>query len=144
MVTTNENNKKKKKKKKVFSPIIKQEFFFTVFILSFFCYSFIFSFSAFSQDNFSNNSTKQIFLTSSTIYIDGDYDFIEKAEEEGWSGSGTSEDPYIISGLNITTPDNEIGIFIINTELFFIIDSCTISGGKHGTLQQWKTAKIIL
>ncbi len=67
--------------------------------------------------------------------------------DQGWPGSGTEEDPYVISGLNITS--NDICIFIYGTSMYFIIRDCVISsagtslgygihvvGAQHGSIQK--------
>ena len=40
----------------------------------------------------------------------------------GWPGSGTSEEPYLISGLNITT--NGKCIHVSNTDFYYVIEDC--------------------
>ncbi len=45
-------------------------------------------------------------------------DFID----QGWPGSGTTSDPYIISGLNIT--DENQAIWIFNTSAYVVIEDC--------------------
>ncbi|MHA1205580.1 MAG: right-handed parallel beta-helix repeat-containing protein, partial [Candidatus Heimdallarchaeaceae archaeon] len=135
--------KKDKNKKIFFSSILKLELVL-LFSVSFLCCSIFFSSADYNQSNCSYSPIEQISFSSSTIYIDGDVDFINKAENESWPGSGTSGDPFIISGLNISTPENEIGIFIVNTEVYFIVDSCTISGGKHSIkFSNLQNAKIV-
>lgn len=56
------------------------------------------------------------------VYINGTSDF----ESQGWPGSGTEGDPYIISELNITYDVGVPNIRIYNTNAYFIIEDCFI------------------
>ena len=98
---------------------------------------FIFSTTGFSIDNqFDFNKNVNIILNyrvnHSPIFINGNMDF---TPENGVTrGNGTENDPYIIEGWNI--PYDGItynGIQIMNTNVFFIIRNCTISGFYNGT-----------
>ncbi len=64
------------------------------------------------------------------IFIDGDEDFIEQAEEEEWLGTGTEFDPYIIEGYSIDVGGADInGIDIRNVlSTYFDIRSCVTTG----------------
>lgn len=54
----------------------------------------------------------------------------EWASNQWWcSGSGTSEDPYVIEDLNINSYGEGYGIIIENSDKHFIIQNCTISNG---------------
>jgi parallel beta-helix repeat protein len=65
------------------------------------------------------------------IEIDGDVNFSATALLEGWPGDGSSENPYIIDGLDI-----EVGgvnrISISNTRVSFTISNCDLTGGFNG------------
>jgi len=69
------------------------------------------------------------------IHIDGDSDFDNQAASEGWDGSGTRDDPYIIEGYSITSTDSTLPIHILNTTRYFSIVNCTI------TLEESSTAR---
>jgi len=60
------------------------------------------------------------------ILIDGNDDFVS----QGWPGSGTSGDPYIISGLNITYANGMILISITDTTAYFVIRDCYLDQGS--------------
>ncbi|UCD13239.1 MAG: right-handed parallel beta-helix repeat-containing protein [Thermoplasmatales archaeon] len=61
----------------------------------------------------------------SPIYIDGNDDFTEENGVTG--GSGTENDPYIIENWVIVYDGvAENGIFITNTDAYFIIRNCTV------------------
>ncbi len=68
------------------------------------------------------------------IAIDGDANFSDTALLEGWPGDGSSENPFIIDGLEI-----DLGgagghcISISNTRVSFTISNCNITGawGEH-------------
>ncbi|TFG03815.1 hypothetical protein EU538_13025, partial [Candidatus Thorarchaeota archaeon] len=55
------------------------------------------------------------------ITINGNADF----EDQGWPGSGTEDDPYVIEGLRII--DSSTCITVSNTEVYFEIRDCLIS-----------------
>jgi hypothetical protein len=58
------------------------------------------------------------------IVIHNNSDF----SDQGWPGSGTFDDPYVIEGFNIT--DNATGISIRNTTVYFEIRNCIVSSSK--------------
>ncbi len=72
----------------------------------------------------------------SQIQIDGNSDFHSKALEEGWTGDGSEEDPYIISNFlfdNIKDPPYPYsGIKISNCDIYFQITNCTFIGSEEG------------
>lgn len=47
--------------------------------------------------------------------------------DQGWPGSGTQGNPYLIEALNITYDVDTTGIRIINTDAYFIIRDCYIN-----------------
>ena len=53
------------------------------------------------------------------------------SEFEVFPGSGTSEDPYLIDGYNITTTSDE-GIYIRGTTKYFIIRNCYVDANDYG------------
>ncbi|MFW9812395.1 MAG: nitrous oxide reductase family maturation protein NosD [Candidatus Thorarchaeota archaeon] len=61
------------------------------------------------------------YTSHATISIQNNDDF----DSQGWPGNGTSDDPYIISGLNITSDDR--CIVITNTDVYYRIENCYIS-----------------
>ncbi|MHA2133673.1 MAG: right-handed parallel beta-helix repeat-containing protein [Candidatus Thorarchaeota archaeon] len=74
--------------------------------------------------------------------IDGDADF----DSQGWPGSGTEGDPYIIAGLRIVADLDMICISIMNTDLYFVIRDCYVeqqslmesmlfNNTSHGTIE---------
>jgi parallel beta-helix repeat protein len=62
-------------------------------------------------------------LDYETISIIGTAEFHLKAQEEGWSGDGSSSNPYLISGLISMQY-----IDIRNSDLFFHINDCFLAG----------------
>ncbi len=60
------------------------------------------------------------------ITITSDADFAS----QGWPGSGTEADPYVIEGLNITTSGGCISVS--NTTAHFVIRNCLLTGGSSG------------
>ncbi len=62
-----------------------------------------------------------------TMVISSDADF----SLLGWNGTGTADDPYSITNLQITN-NQTIGILIKNTRAHFVVNSCLISGDQVG------------
>ncbi len=60
------------------------------------------------------------------ITITSDADF----SSQGWPGSGTKADPYVIADLNITTTGDCISV--ANTTVYFVIRGCLLTGGTSG------------
>jgi parallel beta-helix repeat protein len=67
----------------------------------------------------------------SPITINGDSNFNDTAINEGWSGNGSSENPFVIYGLDIDR-ESSAGhcISISNTRVNFTISSCTLIGAN--------------
>ncbi len=65
------------------------------------------------------------------ITIDGDDNFSATAVAEGWSGDGSSETPYLITGLDIAL-GGVMGhcISIVNTRVNFTISNCNLTGAS--------------
>jgi len=81
------------------------------------------------KDVFSGNRGLKISRQSSThasIYISGNSDFLSQVSSEGWPGSGTQANPYVIANLNISSQPYENRISISNTNLVFSIVNCTV------------------
>ncbi|MHA1614466.1 MAG: right-handed parallel beta-helix repeat-containing protein [Candidatus Thorarchaeota archaeon] len=73
---------------------------------------------------FSRDYSAPSYTSHPTIIILSNNDF----ETQGWPGEGTSNNPYTISGFNITS--DQICIAIYDTTAFFTIESCFLG---HGT-----------
>lgn len=64
------------------------------------------------------------YISHNPIWIDGFNDFNSTAAAEGWPGNGTVNNPFIISGYNITNSTH--AIYIRNVGCHFIIQDCFI------------------
>ncbi|MHA1959282.1 MAG: right-handed parallel beta-helix repeat-containing protein [Candidatus Thorarchaeota archaeon] len=71
--------------------------------------------------------TAQVFIESEPILVNGDDEFVNGP----WNGSGTAEDPYLITGLAISS--RAISIEITGTRAHFVISNCSLDG--NGGLQ---------
>ncbi|MFW6140973.1 MAG: right-handed parallel beta-helix repeat-containing protein [Candidatus Saliniplasma sp.] len=60
------------------------------------------------------------------IRIDSDEEFETIAEQEGWDGNGSSDDPWVIEGYEIDGSEYGYGIFIGNVSGHFRISGCRI------------------
>jgi len=69
--------------------------------------------------------------THQPILIVNDTDFAAQASSEGWPGTGTSGDPYIIEGYDIDRAGTPGAcIEIRNTQVHFIIRNCLLHGAN--------------
>jgi len=58
------------------------------------------------------------------VVVDSDADFVD----QGWPGSGTESDPYVIAELEIDATGYRAGIFIGNTTSYFTVHGCLVQG----------------
>ena len=66
-------------------------------------------------------------LTShAPIRIDNDTDFANQATSEGWNGSGTVADPYIIENYDINGTGHGYCLYIGNTTSYFVVRNCSL------------------
>jgi parallel beta-helix repeat protein len=65
------------------------------------------------------------------IVINGDANFSDTAQQEGWLGDGSPENPFIIDRLDIDL-GGRVGICITisNTQVNFIISNCILTGAN--------------
>ncbi|MFO7791376.1 MAG: NosD domain-containing protein [Candidatus Saliniplasma sp.] len=64
---------------------------------------------------------KEDYQNHETIRIDSDVEFSEMAGEEGWSGDGSKDQPYLLEGYDINGENKGYGIYIGNVSHHFII-----------------------
>ncbi len=67
------------------------------------------------------------------IAITGDAEFLQMALIEGWSGSGTEGDPYLIADYWFNVPSAVSGINITDVSLYFTIDNCVFRNENETT-----------
>ncbi|MEM4307985.1 MAG: NosD domain-containing protein [Thermoplasmata archaeon] len=65
------------------------------------------------------------------IHINGNADFAAKATAESWPGDGTQNNPYIIDGYEINANGGSYGIWIENTDVYFVIRNCNITNASN-------------
>ena len=75
------------------------------------------------------------------IYIVGDDDFNDTATIEGWPGDGSSGDPFLIQGYEISGDDELINIR--NTRYHFEIKDCNLTYANYGISLQNVTNGVI-
>ncbi len=81
------------------------------------------------NDGFSEDAN---YREHAPIRIDNDTDFDQQAEEEGWKGKGTSENPYVIEGYEIDGTNNGSCIYISHTTKYFAIRNCLLYNESRG------------
>ncbi|MEM3444868.1 MAG: NosD domain-containing protein, partial [Thermoplasmata archaeon] len=60
------------------------------------------------------------------IHINGNDEFANQALKDGWPGDGSQNNPYIIDGYDIDAHGGSYGIWIENTDVYFVICNCTV------------------
>ncbi|MFW9941768.1 MAG: right-handed parallel beta-helix repeat-containing protein [Candidatus Thorarchaeota archaeon] len=84
--------------------------------------------------NLIENNEYYVNLTSTTIFIDGNSQWSSIASSEFWcNGSGTFNDPYIISHVYINGQNSGTCILIQNTTIFFRIENSIIFNSGAGS-----------
>jgi len=73
------------------------------------------------RESENEEDSSQSYTSRDPIRIDGNEDFAEKAEENGWPGDGSEDDPYVIEGYEIKGGGDGYGIYIGNVTDFFVI-----------------------
>ncbi|MHA2424054.1 MAG: right-handed parallel beta-helix repeat-containing protein, partial [Candidatus Thorarchaeota archaeon] len=68
----------------------------------------------------------QTYTDHDFIAILGNDDFLSQAASEGWTGTGSAEDPIIISGYRIQMSRHLFRV--VNTDLHFIFTDCYLDG----------------
>ena len=76
--------------------------------------------------------------------IDSNAEFGDAAAANGWSGSGTEADPYIVSGYEVDATGEAEAVYIGNTTVHFTMSSCWLHGGGSSglTISRAKNASI--
>ncbi len=88
----------------------------------------------FSQQKFfpQNPKTAIWYSDHSPLYIDGNLNFSTTADSENWPGDGTLIDPYLITDFSFESSSSSLNLIEIrNTDVYFEISGCRISGGYH-------------
>jgi parallel beta-helix repeat protein len=65
-------------------------------------------------------------IAHAPIHINGNADFANQAQQEGWAGDGTQGNPYIIEGYDINGNGGTYCIWIENTDVWFVIRNCKV------------------
>lgn len=72
--------------------------------------------------------TAPSYTVHSAIVINSESELVSMVASEGWGGNGTSIDPYIISGYDITA--STYCIYIANTVSYVTISNCSLHGAS--------------
>ena len=79
-----------------------------------------------SEDEEDDDEVSERYTSRDPIRIDGNEDFAEKAEENGWPGDGSEDDPYVIEGYEIDGGGYRYGIYIGNVTDHFVVRECYV------------------
>ncbi len=74
--------------------------------------------------NYEFSENEKAYIPHGTIRINSDSEFAQIAQQEGWPGDGSENDPYIIEGYEIDAQGEGNCIYIGNTTVHFIIRNC--------------------
>lgn len=75
---------------------------------------------------------------SEPIHLYEDPDLASEASANGWPGSGSQVDPYIIQDLDIDGTGNSYGLFIGHIESHLVIRNCTIHDADTASSPQYR------
>jgi len=89
-----------------------------------------------SREKVEHQSVDDNYTPRDPIYINGNDDFHDKAEENNWFGDGTEQNPYIIEEYEICGRDTETGhpnyaVIIRNTDVHFEVRNNFLFGASH-------------
>jgi parallel beta-helix repeat protein len=84
----------------------------------------------YNEDNINFQKDLRISINHQPIFIDGNHYFNQTAFNNGWNGNGSYNNPYIIENYTIYAINNEPGIEIRNTNVYFIINNVSIFDGR--------------
>ena len=77
------------------------------------------------------------------IRVDDDQEVLQLAQQEGWPGSETEEDPIVIEGLDIR-PEGGPGIYLGNVSLWVLVKGCGVEGASPQDDRFFRGAGILL
>ncbi len=66
----------------------------------------------------------------SPITIDGNLEFKQAAQDNGWPGEGSQATPFLIDNYEVNATGNSYGIYIKNTNVYFEITNCYLHGAS--------------
>ena len=78
-------------------------------------------------------------IAHGVIHINGNADFANQAQQEGWQGNGTEENPYLIEGYDIGAKYGAYCIWIENTTVWFVIRNCRLWGATSNAFEPYGT-----
>ena len=126
--------------------------FSTILISFYICLGFIEQTFSLTRDNYNTknqlNISRSWDLTGTPIYIndsDPGYNWSKTAADNDWvSGSGSWGDPYLIENVSIDSVFEGSGIYIVDSNVPFIIRNCTILSADSGPISFYEGSGIIL
>ncbi len=71
------------------------------------------------------------YTTHPIIRINSDAEFAQMAQQEGWPGDGSVNNPYIISGYDIDAQGGKYAIYMGNTTVYFIVENCYLHNATY-------------
>ncbi|MBA7522347.1 hypothetical protein ES705_14465 [subsurface metagenome] len=86
----------------------------------------------YNNTDYANNKDTIISENSNKILINGEQGWADLKKEGKCSGNGIWDDPYIIRNLEIDAQHSGSCITIIDSNVYFRIENCTLSGAGYG------------
>lgn len=84
------------------------------------------------------------YITHPIIRINSNEEFAQMAQQEGWQGNGSRENPYIIEGYAIDAQGAGNCIYIGNTTVYFVIRNCYLYNASLTNKEYFERSAIIL
>ena len=93
--------------------------------------SVIFITGSLNKDIQINKIERGMYVSHSIIRINSNTEFAQIAQQENWSGNGTQNNPYMISGYDIDAHSAGNCIYIGNTTVYFVIKECYLHNASY-------------
>jgi hypothetical protein len=95
-----------------------------------------------SYQDIEENRSDRAYETA--IDISGNSEFSQKVQDEGWSGNGSEENPYMIQDVVFDGTGYSIGLRISDVDYYFVIRNCTFYSADVPSSYDWKTVMVWL
>ena len=80
------------------------------------------------------------YVIHGVIRINNNTNFIDTATNEGWPGSGTQLDPYLIQGYDIDAHGEKSAFYIGNTSIYFIVEFCYLHNSSSNGIKLYNVS----
>ncbi|MBS3816007.1 MAG: right-handed parallel beta-helix repeat-containing protein [Candidatus Thermoplasmatota archaeon] len=100
--------------------------------------------TSFKSEERASYALAQDYVNHDPIWIDNDTDLSDQANQENWTGNGTSENPYLIEGYEINGNVSGYGIYMGNVTDHFVVKDCQIYNASGNTTDGFQNSGLYL